>query len=83
MQPPHIGDILHQLRVFARSVPHNVRDAEHRVDERHGLPGISQHNIQVQWQSQDGSKYSYSIHRISRTRCQFFSNPCIRSYFGD
>ena len=74
MQPPHIGDVLQPLS--PPRVPHNVRGAEHHGDERHGLPGISQHK---NWQpTVGGSNYKYSIHPTSSTRCQFFSNPCTR-----
>jgi hypothetical protein len=43
MQSPHSGDVLHPL--FPPRVPYNVRGTKRHADERHGLPGISQHKI--------------------------------------
>jgi hypothetical protein len=43
MSPPHIDVVRHQ--VFAHGVPYYIRHAERYANERHGLPGISQHKI--------------------------------------
>ena len=75
------GDFLYQL--FPCRVPYNVLRTERHADERHGLPGISQHKT---WQPKDGSSHKYFIvrsHRVSKTQYQFFRNPCAPPSIGE